>query len=84
MTTSAEALGMPAALAETSGGSAKLETSFKHLWTAWVSSNATFTMHGNTGVASVMAEDCNLTSITAGGSGLVAILCSGSGLVAIL
>ncbi len=66
VTTSAEALGMPTALA---GNQLQMPG------TAWVSSNATFTMHGNTGVASVMAEDFGLTSITAVlVSGLVAIL----------
>ncbi len=70
VTTSAEALGMPAALAETSGGSSSL----KRLWIAWVSSNATFTMLGNTEMASVMAEDCGLTSLMAGGFGVTVIL----------
>ncbi len=74
VTTSAEALGMSAALAATSGGSTTLETSLKCLWNALVSSNATFTMLGNTGVASVMPEDCRLISITTGGSGMMTIL----------
>ncbi len=61
--TSAEALEIPAALSEISRGSAKLANSPKCLWNAWVSSSAMFTMTGNTGVASVVAEDCVVTSI---------------------
>lgn len=76
VTTSAEVLGMPAALTAggSIGGSATLESSLSHLWNTLVSSNATFMMLRNTGVASMMAEDCGLTSITAGGSGVAAIL----------
>ncbi len=74
VTTSAEALGMLAADRNMRGRSATLETSLKRLLNALVSSNTTFAMLRNTGVASVKAEDCGLISITAGGSDGVAIL----------
>lgn len=47
---SAEAaeLGMLPARTDISGGQAKLETSLRHLWNAWVSSEASVTMTGNT------------------------------------
>ncbi len=61
-----------------------LETSLKCMWNAWVSSNKTFTMTGNTEVASLMTEYCGLTSIMAGGSGVAAILGRDSGPTAIL
>lgn len=67
---SAEAPGMPTAVAEISGMSTEMKISLKHLWNVWVSSDAKFTMTENT----VMAEDCSLTSIMAGGSGVAAIL----------
>lgn len=51
---SAEATKMPAARTDIGSGSATLDISLKCLWNTWVSSNATFTTIGNTGVASVM------------------------------
>lgn len=65
-----------------SGGSAKLEASLQCLWSTWVSSDATFMMIGNTGVASVLAEVCGVTSMMAGGFGMEAILWRSSRLAA--
>lgn len=74
VTTSVKALRIAASLADISGGSTKLDISPNYLWNTQVSSKATFMMTGNTGVASMMAEDGGVTSMTAGGSDVVAIL----------
>lgn len=75
-------LGMLATHTDISGGSAKLKASLKCFWNAWVSSNATFMMAMNTGVAFVMDEGCEVTSMRSGGSGVAAIMGRGSGMAA--
>lgn len=66
--------GMPAALAEISGGPAKLNINLRCPWNALVSSSATFIMTENTGVASIMAGDSDMAALMAGSSGVAAML----------
>ncbi len=79
-TSTAEGLGMPAALTDLNGGSAKLEASFKRPEKALLSPNTTLRMTGNSGltsmttgnsgVSSMVAEDLGVAFIMAGGSGV--------------
>lgn len=54
---SAEDLGMPAVLAELSGGSTVLEITLSYLGTALLASSASLMMARSTGVASMMTEN---------------------------
>ncbi len=65
---------MPAALAEISCVSAKLDTSFQHPGLTLLTSWGTSIIPSNTEVVSMKAEDSGVEAMMAGDSGLAAIL----------
>ncbi len=74
-----EGLGMPAALTDLNGGSAKLKASLKRPEKALLSPNTTLLMTGNSGLTSMTTGNSGVSPMAAEDFGVAFIMAGGSG-----